>query len=121
MSVRPIPSYKFSKEWRTIRPLLGATADVILAFFSLHLSKMSDILTVMVTISLRAFQRNPRYQRLAHGGVDVLVTKRGRPYLRILPPPKAGGNFLGAARAGKPLKVDFLKPAIARHEWEAAR
>jgi len=73
-----------------------------------------------VTVSLRTFKRDPRYQRLAHNGAELLVTNRGRPYVRVLPPPK-GGSFLGAAKGGKPLRADILKPAIPPGDWKAGR
>ncbi len=82
---------------------------------------MSDIMSSMsVKVSLRAFKRDPRYQRLAHNGQELLLTNRGQPYLRVLPPPKSR-RFLGAARRGKPLTSDFLKPAIPAEAWSAAR
>jgi antitoxin (DNA-binding transcriptional repressor) of toxin-antitoxin stability system len=78
---------------------------------------MSDM---QVTVSLRNFKRDPRYQRLAHQGAEVLVTKRGKPYLRLLPPARSG-SFVGAARAGKPLTADILQPAIPPEDWNAGR
>ena len=73
-----------------------------------------------LTVSLRSFKRDPRYQRLAHNGAELVVTKRGKPYLRILAPPKRG-SFLGAARGGKPLTAEILEPAIPAEAWSAGR
>jgi antitoxin (DNA-binding transcriptional repressor) of toxin-antitoxin stability system len=73
-----------------------------------------------VTVSLRTFKRDPRYQRLAHNGSEVLVTNRGKPYVRVLPPTKRG-SFLGAAKGGKPLQADILKPAIPPEAWKMGR
>ncbi len=76
--------------------------------------------SVRLKVGLRSFKRNPRYQRLAHDGAELLVTKRGKPYLRVLAPPKRG-SFLGPARSGKPLTAEILKPAIPPEAWRAGR
>ena len=73
-----------------------------------------------LTVSLRNFKRDPRYQRLAHNGAEVFVTNRGKPYVRVLPPPKSR-SFVGAAKRGKPLEAGFLKPAIPPESWSAGR
>ena len=75
---------------------------------------------MQMTVSLRSFKRDPRYQQLAHQGAEVLVTKRGKPYLRLLPPAKPG-SFVGAGRGGKPLTADVLGPAIPPGAWHAGR
>ena len=75
---------------------------------------------MQLTVSLRNFKRDPRYQRLAHQGTEVLVTNRGKPYLRLLPPARSG-SFVGAARAGKPLTADIVQPAIPPEHWNVGR
>jgi antitoxin (DNA-binding transcriptional repressor) of toxin-antitoxin stability system len=67
---------------------------------------------MQVTVTLRDFKRDPRYQRLAYAGTEVLVTRRGKPCLRLLPPARSG-SFVGAAQAGQPLTARMLEPAIA--------
>lgn len=74
----------------------------------------------MKTITLRAFKHQSRYQRLAHDGEPVLVTHRGQPYFRALPPEK-NGTFLGAARGGKPLAAGWLESVLPESEWRSAR
>ncbi len=72
--------------------------------------------TVTMTVSLRQFVRNPRHAEAAHCGEEVLVTKHGRPYLRILPPEQPRRAF-GAGRhlaKGQP-----LAPApVPASEWK---
>jgi hypothetical protein len=58
-------------------------------------------------VTLREFKHDSRYQRMAHDGHPLLVTYRGKPYFVAAPPQKAG-TFLGAARAGAPLKMNVL-------------
>ena len=74
----------------------------------------------MKTVTLRAFKHQSRYQRMARDGQPVLVTHRGRPYFRALPPEKAGA-FLGAARGGKPLTARLLESVLSEREWHSAR
>jgi len=75
---------------------------------------------MQLTVTLRDFKRDPRYQRMAHEGAEVLVTRRGKPYLRLLPPARSG-TFVGAARAGRPLTAGILEPAIPPGAWKAGR
>lgn len=73
-----------------------------------------------VTVSLRSFQRSSRYQRMAHSGAEVVVLRRGRPYLRVLPPAKKPGHFVGAGKGAR-LTPAILKPAMDESEWNALR
>jgi hypothetical protein len=77
-------------------------------------------MSYMKTVTLRAFKHHSRFQRMAHDGQPVLVTHRGQPYFRALPPEKAG-TFLGAARGGKPLTAKALESVLAENEWHSAR
>jgi len=79
---------------------------------------MSVKLKVMKTVTLRALRREALPAQLAHSGEELLVTKHGRPYLRVLPPERPD-TFLGACKAGKPLTKAILGPAVAPEEWEA--
>ena len=74
----------------------------------------------MKKVTLRAFKQQSRYQRMAHDGQPVMVTHRGRPYFRALPPEKAG-TFLGAARGGKPLTTKLFDPVLPENEWRSAQ
>jgi hypothetical protein len=78
------------------------------------------ILSHMKTVTLRAFKHHSRFQRMAHDGQPVLVTHRGQPYFRALPPEKTG-TFLGAARGGKPLTAKALESVLPENEWRSAR
>ena len=77
-------------------------------------------MSYMKTVTLRAFKQHSRYQRMAHDGQPVLVTHRGQPYFRALPPEKTG-TFLGAARRGKALTAKLLDSVLADDEWHSAR
>ncbi len=74
----------------------------------------------MKTVTLRAFKHQSRYQRMAHDGQPVLVTHRGQPYFRALPPEKTG-TFLGAACGGKPLTTKLFDPVLSETEWRSAQ
>jgi hypothetical protein len=77
-------------------------------------------MSYMKIVTLRAFKHQSRYQRMAHDGQPVLVTHRGRPYFRALPPEKVG-TFLGAARGGKPLTAKALESVLPGNDWHSAR
>jgi antitoxin (DNA-binding transcriptional repressor) of toxin-antitoxin stability system len=77
-------------------------------------------MSYMKTVTLRAFKHHSRYQRMAHDGQPVLVTHRGRPYFRALPPEKTG-TFLGAARGGKPLTAKALESVLSEGEWHSGQ
>jgi hypothetical protein len=78
------------------------------------------IMSHMKTVTLRAFKHQSRFQRMAHDGEPVLVTHRGQPYFRALPP-KKNGTFLGAARGGKPLTKKILESVLAESEWRSTQ
>ena len=75
----------------------------------------------MKRVTLREFKHDSRYQRMAHDGHPVLVTHRGKLCFVALPPEKADGTFLGAARAGKPLTPKLLDSVLSEKGWDAAR
>ena len=81
---------------------------------------LSGILSDMKVVSIRQFHRESRFERLAAGGEEVVVTRNGKPYYRVLPAPVTR-SFLGAAQTGEPLTDLFLAPAVQTSEWEAAR
>jgi prevent-host-death family protein len=56
---------------------------------------MSDMLSDMKTITLRALRRNASLLDAAAQGEEIVVTRFGRPYVRIVPA-KQPRSFLGA-------------------------
>ncbi len=77
-------------------------------------------MSYMKTVTLRAFKHQSSYQRMAHDGQPVLVTHRGQPYFRALPPEK-NSTFLGAARGGKSLTAKLLDSVLSENEWRSAQ
>ena len=74
----------------------------------------------MKKVTLREFKHESRYQRMAHDGHPVLVTRRGKPYFVAVPPERTG-TFLGAARAGSPLTPQLLDSVLSEKDWNAGR
>jgi len=72
----------------------------------------------MIVVTIRQFHRDSRFERLAATGEEVIVTRNGSPYYRVLPAPVTR-SFLGAAQTGKPLTARYLKPAVELAAWEA--
>jgi antitoxin (DNA-binding transcriptional repressor) of toxin-antitoxin stability system len=73
------------------------------------------ILTDMKTITVRALARDPAFGRRANAGESFLVTHRGRPFFRILPPERPISH-VGAGRhlaKGKAVSPD----PIPASEW----
>ena len=70
----------------------------------------------MKTITLRDLNRDPKFGRLAHAGQAFLVTHRGHPYFRILPPSRPPSH-VGAGR--HLAKGPALSPEpIPSSEWK---
>ncbi len=80
----------------------------------------SGIMPDMKLVSIRQFHRDSRFERLAASGQEVVVTRRGKPYYRVLPV-AAPRSFLGGAQTGKPLTRGFLDPAVESAAWGAVR
>jgi prevent-host-death family protein len=70
----------------------------------------------MKTVTLRALRRNAALLDSAAAGQEVLVTRFGKPYVRILPADRAN-SFLGA---GKHLgmKKSVSPEPIPPSEWK---
>ena len=83
-------------------------------------SELLLIMSYMKTVTLRAFKHHSRHQRMVHDGQPVLVTYRGRPYFRALPPEQPA-TFLGAAPNGKPLTAQLLDSVLAEDQWRSLR
>lgn len=58
---------------------------------------MSDIMSDMRKVTLRALRRDSTLLDSAAGGEEVLVTRFGKPYVRIVPVTRPR-SFLGAGR-----------------------
>jgi len=76
----------------------------------------SVILTDMKTITLRDLARNPKFGRLAHAGQSFLVTHRGQPYFRILPPQKPACHVGAGSHLAKGLPLS--PEPIPASEWK---
>ena len=72
----------------------------------------------MKTVSLRDLRRESKLLDRAASGEEIVVTKFGKPFVRILPAQKPR-SFIGA---GRHLAVQAVSPApIPPSEWEGLR
>jgi prevent-host-death family protein len=80
---------------------------------------LSDIMSDMKTVTLRALRRDASLLDAAAEGEEVVVTRFGKPYVRIVPAGRAR-SFLGAgAHLGQeaPVSPDPIPAA----EWKRLR
>jgi prevent-host-death family protein len=79
-------------------------------------SLMSDILSDMKTVTLRSLRRDSDLLDRAAHGEDILVTRFGKPYVRIVSARKSQ-SFIGA---GKHLgmKSPISSAPIPASEWK---
>lgn len=77
---------------------------------------MSDMMSDMKTVTLRSLRRHAALIDSAAEGEEILVTRFGKPYVRIVPAARAK-SFLGA---GKHLKVKraVTSDPIRSSEWK---
>ena len=60
--------------------------------------------------------------RVGRTGRPLLITRRGQPVARILPPEVAGWDrYLGAMQGRGKIVGDIVSPASAPEEWEVLR
>ena len=60
--------------------------------------------------------------RVAQTRQPVLVTRRGKPVARIVPPgPSPAGSWLGSMRGSVTIHGDIVGPASEPYDWEALR
>jgi prevent-host-death family protein len=73
----------------------------------------------MKKVTLRAVRRDARLLDAAASGEEILVTRFGRPYVRIIPA-KQPPSFLGAGKH-LGLKKPVSPEAIPSSEWKGLR
>ena len=79
-------------------------------------SHLSDIMSDMKTVTLRSLRRDSTLLDSAAAGEEILVTRFGKPYVRIVPATQPR-SFLGAGKHLKQKKA--VSPgAIPRSEWK---
>jgi len=77
---------------------------------------MSDIMADMKTVTLRSLRRDAAVLDEAAQGQEIVVTRRGKPYVRISPAARPG-SFLGAGkRLGQ--KRPVSPDPIPAREWK---
>jgi prevent-host-death family protein len=80
---------------------------------------MSDMLSDMKTVTLRALRRDASLLDAAAEGEDIVVTRFGKPYVRIIPAQQPR-SFLGAGR--HLLQKEPVSSApIPASEWKVLR
>ena len=77
---------------------------------------MSDIMSDMKTITLRALRRDASLLDAAADGEEIVVTRFGKPYIRIVPAQQAR-SFLGAGRHLRQREAVSAAP-IPASEWK---
>ena len=82
-------------------------------------SDLSDILSAMKTVTLRTLRRDARLLDVAASGEEILVTRFGKPYVRIVPAKRAR-SFLGAGKH-LGLRKAVSPEAIPPSEWKGFR
>lgn len=80
---------------------------------------MSDILSDMKTVTLRALRRDTSVLNAAAAGEDIVVTRFGKPYVRIVPA-RPRRSFVGAGRHLRQQAAVSPDP-IPASEWRRLR
>jgi len=96
---------------RVSEALSGGSANLALPNEDLF-----DILSDMKTVTLRSLRRDAELLDSAAGGEELLVTRFGKPYVRIVPASQSP-SFVGAGRhfgLKKPVPPD----PIPQSEWK---
>ena len=82
-------------------------------------SVLSDIMSDMKTVTLRALRRDASLLDAAAAGEDIVVTRFGRPYVRIVPAERPR-SFLGAGAHLRQKEAVSPDPTPAA-EWKRLR
>ena len=81
--------------------------------------KLSDKMSDMKTVTLRTLRRESDILEIAASGEEILVTRFGKPYVRIVPPMQSH-SFVGAGvRLG--MKDPVSPDPIPESEWKLPR
>lgn len=106
----------------TCRKIISNLEEIVARFheFSIkdHLPNphKADILSDMKTVTLRSLRRNANLLNSAAEGEELLVTRRGKPYVRIVSASQLG-SFVGAGRH-LGLKTLVSPTPIPKAEWQ---
>ncbi len=80
---------------------------------------MSDMMSDMKTVTLRSLRRDSALLDRAADGEEILVTRFGKPYVRIIPA-KQHHSFLGAGKHLGQKKAVSSDP-IPASEWKGLK
>lgn len=79
-------------------------------------SVLSDTLSDMKTVTLRSLRRDADLLDSAAGGEELLVTRFGKPYVRIVPAGRSP-SFIGAGKHLR-MKKSVSPDPVPRSEWK---
>ncbi len=80
---------------------------------------MSDMMSDMKTVTLRALRRDASLLDMAAEGEEIVVTRFGKPYVRIVPA-RRPRSFVGAGRQLAQQEAVSPEPVPAS-EWKGLR
>jgi prevent-host-death family protein len=80
---------------------------------------MSDIMSDMKTVTLRALRRDASLLDTAAEGEEIVVTRFGKPYVRIVPA-RRSRSFVGAGRHLSQHEAVSPEP-VPPSEWKRLR
>jgi antitoxin (DNA-binding transcriptional repressor) of toxin-antitoxin stability system len=101
------------------QPGEGVETDPSSSLHDLRRRAMSDKLSDMKTVTLRALRRDASLLDAAADGEELVVTRFGKPYIRIVPAGQPR-SFLGAGRHLRQRRAVSPDP-IPPDEWKGLR